>query len=99
RVAEHGERQLVLICGEPGIGKTRLAAEAARAAHADGANVLFGQHDPEASGPHQGFGEALVTFRDSSGEITEIETSASATSLPIRNLRCGESYTVTVVAE
>lgn len=50
---------MALICGEPGIGKTRLAAEAARAAHADGANVLFGQHDPEASGPHQGFGEAL----------------------------------------
>lgn len=57
--AERGERRLVLVRGEPGIGKTRLAAEAARAAHAAGANVLYGHHDPEAGGPGQGFGEAL----------------------------------------
>ena len=31
--AADGERQFVLITGEPGIGKTRLASEAARAAH------------------------------------------------------------------
>lgn len=41
----------------------------------------------------------VITFRDSSGEPTEVEAGASATSLPIRNLRCGETYTVTVVAE
>jgi len=36
-VDNDGERQLVFVAGEPGIGKTRLATEAALAAHADGA--------------------------------------------------------------
>jgi DNA-binding SARP family transcriptional activator len=35
--------QLWLIAGEPGIGKTRLAAEFAAAAHGDGALVLYGR--------------------------------------------------------
>lgn len=38
---EAGERRIVLLAGEPGAGKTRLAAELARAAHAQGATVLF----------------------------------------------------------
>src|SRR5262245_6461566 len=33
--ARDGQRQVVLLAGEPGIGKTRLATEAARIAHAD----------------------------------------------------------------
>ena len=40
--AKDGQRQVVLLAGEPGIGKTRLATEAARAAHAEGGTVLFG---------------------------------------------------------
>ena len=46
-LAETGERQVVLLGGEPGIGKTRLAAELARQAHARGATVLYGRSDPE----------------------------------------------------
>ena len=42
-----GERKLVLIAGEPGIGKTRLAAEFARAVHAEGATVLLGRSSEE----------------------------------------------------
>jgi tetratricopeptide (TPR) repeat protein len=42
-----GERRLVLVSGEPGVGKTRLAAEVARRAHAEGATVLFGRCDEE----------------------------------------------------
>jgi predicted ATPase len=34
--AKDGQRQVVLLAGEPGIGKTRLATETARAAHEDG---------------------------------------------------------------
>lgn len=35
-----------LLSGEPGIGKSRCAAEAATAAHASGANVLYGRCTP-----------------------------------------------------
>lgn len=40
--AENGERQLVLLAGEPGIGKTALVAEVAREAWRDGATVAYG---------------------------------------------------------
>ncbi|MFN0092669.1 MAG: ATP-binding protein [Acidimicrobiales bacterium] len=45
--------------GEPGIGKTRLAAELARRAHHEGALVLFGRCSAELTVPYQPFGEAL----------------------------------------
>ena len=40
--ARSGARQFVLLSGEPGIGKTRLAAYAARGANADGFGVCWG---------------------------------------------------------
>ena len=57
--AASGHKRLVLISGEPGIGKTRLAAELGRSAHAEGANVLFGRCDEEALLPYQPFVETL----------------------------------------
>ena len=57
--AQGGHRALVMLAGEPGIGKTRLAAEFARQAHADGATVLFGHCDEETLLPYQPFVEAL----------------------------------------
>jgi hypothetical protein len=54
-----GSRRLVLLCGEPGIGKTRLAAQFARRAHDDGAIVLHGRCDEEALLAQQPFVEAL----------------------------------------
>ena len=54
-----GERQLVLLAGEPGIGKTRLAAEFALAAHAGGASILFGRCEEEPPLAYQPFVEAL----------------------------------------
>jgi class 3 adenylate cyclase len=57
--AADGERQLVLLGGEPGIGKTRLATEAALEAHAAGGTVLFGRCDEENLVPYQPFVEAL----------------------------------------
>ena len=53
------ERRLLAISGDPGIGKTRLLAELARAAHADGATVLYGRSPEEAVAPYQPFAEAL----------------------------------------
>ncbi len=49
----------VLIAGEPGMGKTRLASEFARRAHDDGATVLFGRCDEELGISYQPFVEAL----------------------------------------
>jgi len=57
-----GTRRLVLIHGEPGIGKTRLAAETARVVHAAGGTVLFGRCDEEIGVPFQPFVEALDHF-------------------------------------
>jgi tetratricopeptide (TPR) repeat protein len=47
------------ILGEPGIGKTRLAAEVASRAHAAGATVLFGRCDELVPDPFQPIIEAL----------------------------------------
>ncbi len=54
--------RLALIAGEPGIGKSRLAAELAGTLHDDGAVVLFGRCDPELGVPYQPFAEALRGF-------------------------------------
>ena len=54
-----GAPQLWLIAGEPGIGKTRLAAEFAAAVHHDGTAVLYGRAYPEPLAPYQPFVEAL----------------------------------------
>ncbi|HEX2240644.1 MAG TPA: AAA family ATPase [Actinomycetota bacterium] len=56
------ERQVVLLAGEPGIGKTRLAAEVARQCRADGGTVLYGRCDEETIVPYQPFVEALTHF-------------------------------------
>ena len=57
-VRERGFRA-VMLAGEPGIGKTRLAREFARAAHEQGATVLAGSCHEETLIPYQPFVEAL----------------------------------------
>ena len=57
--AQSGHRALVMLAGEPGIGKTRLAAQFAQLVHDDGATVLFGHADEETLLPYQPFVEAL----------------------------------------
>jgi DNA-binding SARP family transcriptional activator len=54
-----GGRRVVLVSGEAGIGKTRLAAEVARHAHDTGAAVLFGRCDEDMGVPFQPFVDAL----------------------------------------
>ncbi len=57
--AQGGRRQVCFLAGEPGIGKTRLSLEFARA-RADGrATVLIGRCEEEALVPYQPFIEAL----------------------------------------
>jgi predicted ATPase len=60
--ADQGTPQFVVLCGEPGIGKTRLAAEIAGAAHAEGATVLYGRSDRESLVPYQPFIGALEHY-------------------------------------
>jgi class 3 adenylate cyclase/tetratricopeptide (TPR) repeat protein len=57
--AKQGNRQVVLLAGEPGIGKTRLGIDAARIAHREGAVVLFGSCDEDIGLPYRPFVEAL----------------------------------------
>jgi hypothetical protein len=57
--ARSGHGRVVLLGGEPGIGKTRLAAEIAGVAHADGATVLFGSCDEDVSPPYRPFVDAV----------------------------------------
>lgn len=47
KAAASGLRQVVLLAGEAGLGKTRLATELARGAHDDGALVLYGRCDDQ----------------------------------------------------
>ena len=59
RVAVGDGREVVLLRGEPGTGKTTVAAEAAHASLEHGACVLLGRADEELSSPYQLFAEAL----------------------------------------
>jgi Adenylate cyclase, family 3 (some proteins contain HAMP domain) len=59
-----GERRTVMLGGEPGIGKTRLATELAQALHGEGALVLAGRCDEDLGVPYQPFVEALRHYMD-----------------------------------
>lgn len=54
-----GHRRLVVLAGEPGVGKTRLAARFAADVHAAGAIMLWGRATPDAVVPYQPIVEAL----------------------------------------
>ncbi len=60
RVVGGGGRELVLVSGEAGMGKTTLVADASRAAFESGAVVLFGHCEEELATPYQLFAEALA---------------------------------------
>ncbi|HKY78201.1 MAG TPA: AAA family ATPase [Acidimicrobiia bacterium] len=59
-----GERRVAFLAGEPGVGKTRLAAELAISVHDEGATVLVGRCDEDLGVPYQPFVEALRQFVD-----------------------------------
>ena len=58
-----GHGGLVLLVGEPGIGKTRTAAEFAEKARSQGATVLWGGcYDGEWAPPFGPFAEAIAAY-------------------------------------
>jgi DNA-binding SARP family transcriptional activator len=57
-----GAPRAAVIGGEPGVGKTRLAAERARLVHQDGGLVLYGRCDEDLGAPYQPFAEAFRTL-------------------------------------
>jgi class 3 adenylate cyclase len=67
-----GHRRVVLVSGEPGIGKTRLATEAARFARHQGGFVLAGRCDEELELPFQPFAEA-VRFQVALGDDVPVD--------------------------
>ena len=58
-VTAEKDRRIVLVGGEPGIGKTRLVTELAREAHSQGAVVLLGRADENVDAPYGPWREAL----------------------------------------
>jgi class 3 adenylate cyclase/DNA polymerase III delta prime subunit len=68
RQAAAGRCRAVLLCGEPGVGKTRTAAEVAQAAFDEGAIALYGRCDEEVGVPYQPFAEALEWYTGHVGQ-------------------------------
>lgn len=62
-----GERAAVVLGGEAGIGKTRLASELARAVHEQGALVVYGRCDEGLAVPYQPFVQALRPYASAVG--------------------------------
>jgi class 3 adenylate cyclase len=65
--AAAGRCRAVLLCGEPGVGKTRTTAEVAQAAFDEGAIVLYGRCDEDIGAPYQPFAEALDWYTTHAG--------------------------------
>jgi len=59
RVAAGGSREVLLVSGEAGLGKSTLVGAAARAAFDNGSCTLFGHCEEDLATPYQLFAEAL----------------------------------------
>jgi tetratricopeptide (TPR) repeat protein len=83
--AEGGERRIAFIVGEPGIGKTRLAAEFALETHTAGATVLWGRSFEEALVPYQPFVQALRHYV-AHADADELRTQLGPNAAPFARL-------------
>jgi class 3 adenylate cyclase/tetratricopeptide (TPR) repeat protein len=80
RVTAGGGREVLLVSGEAGLGKTTLVAEAARAAIDNGTCVLFGHCEEDLATPYQLFAEALghyVTFAPEEALLSHVAAHGS----------------------
>ena len=58
--AASGRTRLIVLAGEPGVGKTRLAAELADIVATSGGRVLVGRCRRDGAAPYEPFVEALT---------------------------------------
>jgi class 3 adenylate cyclase len=80
--ATTGERRLVLVAGEPGIGKTRLAAELAARVVDHGGLALHGWCDEDLGSPYQPWAQGLGAYvRGSADDDLESVTTGIAEDL------------------
>ena len=80
--AAAGARRALLICGEPGIGKTRLATHGAFMARESGAAVLCGRSDHELAVPYQPWIDIVShAIQHGHREVVEAELARSAAEL------------------
>jgi tetratricopeptide (TPR) repeat protein len=87
-----GGLRTVLIAGEPGIGKTRLGAEIARAAHREGATVLYGRCDEGLAAAYQPFAEALRAYAAAEPDLAaELGPRAAALARILPDLETGDA--------
>ena len=80
RVTQGEGREILLVCGEAGLGKSTLVAEAARSAFDAGACVLFGHCEEDLATPYQLFAEALghyVTHAPEEQLLVHVEANGS----------------------
>ena len=68
-LAQSGHSQVLLLEGNQGAGKSRIASELAKQAYAEGATVLFGSCQPELAIPYHPFAAALHRARHLDSEL------------------------------
>ncbi len=78
-----GMSRLVLIAGEPGMGKTRLVFELARAAIEQDGCVLAGHCTPEVLAPYQPFVQALRLAEPGLASLTDLAPHAGTDRLEL----------------
>jgi WD40 repeat protein/DNA-binding SARP family transcriptional activator len=76
--AAHGQGGAVFLTGAQGMGKTRLAAEFARAVHDQGGRVLYGRWEPSTPDPLQPFVQALVDSKAVGADMPNVWRSPTA---------------------
>ena len=81
KAVDSGDRRVVLLSGEAGLGKTCIVAELARTAFEHGDLVLYGRCDEDVSAPYRPWVEALTHYVVHAGivELTGLAPRVSAT--------------------
>jgi DNA-binding SARP family transcriptional activator len=96
-----GTAQVVLLAGEAGIGKSRLAARFAAEAGASGATVLYGSCEEQALVPYEPFSEAVGGKAPDRAEIESRLAAAAATGplvLVLDDLHLADRNTLSLLA-